>query len=214
MATTNSPRFPEQEGQNRGICSLSHGGRTLRFRTNPNSIKWNYQLHTKIDDTSGGRVIQLLGTRMGDLEVTAEAGNGGWPYLVMVAKFFRDLMNDQRKGKPAVFEYTTRNYKFNVFATGIPFTDNVTAVSKEFTMSFKIQEDISGVASSNSLRAELARLQEGVGFQRSNYNAPDGYLGSFDSGTNVMQNNLVKTATGVAQDVITSIGNSILSNPF
>ncbi len=166
----------------RGICSLSYGGKTLRFRTNPNSITWNHELITKVEDTYGGRVIQLLGTKLGDLEVTAECGWGGWPYMFKVTNFFQGLMHWQRKGDPARFYYSTRNWKLDVFATGIPFQDSVSSVSREFTMSFKIQEDVSGVMSQNTMSVALSKLKEGVGFQRGPYVNPGAYTGNSESG--------------------------------
>ena len=210
--TSPNPTYAQQPGQHRGICSLSHQGRSLRFRTNPNSIQWSYKLITKVEDTSGGRVIQLLGTRLGDLEVTAECGQGGWEYMVKVARFFRDLMHDQRDGKPATFEYTTRNWRFKVYATGIPFTDTVTATAREFTMRFKIQEDISGVASAQALQTEIARLKDGIGFRRNQYNDSQKAYESEAAGT---------TNNGAIQqqvtDLATNIGSSLgitIPTPF
>ena len=58
--------------------------------------------------------------------------------------FLRDLMVDQRNGNTATFEYTTRNWKLNVYAMSIPFQDQVTATTREIEIQFKIQEDVTG----------------------------------------------------------------------
>ena len=34
-----------------GIASITHQGKTLRFRTNPNSITWEYNLKTNVEET-------------------------------------------------------------------------------------------------------------------------------------------------------------------
>ena len=146
----------------RGICTLTFGDRVYQFRTNPNSVWWSYELITHVEQTYGGRVIQILGTRLGDLSVRVECGEGGWDYLMNTVLFLRDLMVDQRNGKTATFEYTTRNWKLNVYAMSIPFQDEVTATTREIEIQFKIQEDVSGVISQTSINSELAHLQDGV----------------------------------------------------
>jgi hypothetical protein len=147
---------------NHGLCTLSFGNRVFRFRTNPNEIWWTYELVTNIDQTYGGRVVQLLGTKLGDLTVKVEAGRGGWDYLMSTVLYLRDMLSDQRGGQTGVFEYTTRNWKLNVYAMNIPFQDEVNATVREMTLSFKIQEDVNGVVSGATLNAELARLQDGI----------------------------------------------------
>ena len=157
-----------------GICSLSHGGRTLRFRTNPNSILWTYNLNTKVEETYGGRVVQILSCNVDELIVTADCGLGGMEYMYEVAIFFRNLLIDQKNdGEPAVFEYTGRNWILKCFATAFPFKDSVTEVVREFEMRFKVQEDVSGVLTEAALTEEITRLQEGIGFARGKYNDPE-----------------------------------------
>ena len=164
----------------RGICSLSFLGRTWRFRTNPNSIQWSYTLNTHVEQTYGGRVVQLLSTKIDDLIVKVECGNGGWAYNVGLVLFLRDLLVSQRDptGVPAVFSYTTRNWVFNVYALNIPFADQLDATVRELELHFKVQEDISGVVSGAILSATLALLQEGVGWTRNKYNSGSAYTGT------------------------------------
>lgn len=149
-------------GPNHGICSLSFKDRTFRFRTNPNEIWWSYELITKKRDTYGGQVIQVLGTRLGDLQVKVEIGTGGWPYLMQVILYLRDLMTDQRDGNTAIFEYTTRNWRLKVYSITIPFQDSNEEVAREIELNFKVQEDVNGLLSKNTLDAAMLRLQEGI----------------------------------------------------
>lgn len=156
----------------RGLASITHGGRTFRFRTNPNDFDWTYTINKRIDQTYGGRVVQLLGTKIDDFTLTAEAGNGGWPYIQKMAYFMRDIMVDQRNGVPAIFEYTTRGWRLNCYIVSVPFQDEIQAVAREFEIQMKVQEDVTGLLSRGTLRAELARLQNGVEFTRNQYNDP------------------------------------------
>jgi len=161
----------------RGITSLYHpGAGTFRFRSNPKDFNWSYTLKKRVDQTYGGRVIQLLGTSIEDFSFTADCGSassdGGWPYMNRAAKFLSKVMIEQRKGVPATFEYTTRGWKFRAFIVSVPFADAVEEVLREFTVTMKVQEDVSGVMSQNTLQAELNRLKDGMGFQRSKYNDP------------------------------------------
>lgn len=164
---------PRSTSEERGVASLYHPEvGTLRFRSNPKEFNWAYTLNKRVDQTYGGRVIQLLGTRIEDFTFNADSGGGRWPYLNKVANFMRDVMIAQRKGVPATFEYTTRGWKFNGFVSSVPFFDAVEEVLREFSITLKVQEDVSGLISQNTLQAELRRLQEGIGFQRSKYNDP------------------------------------------
>lgn len=162
---------PLSKGEH-GVASLTHGGRTFRFRTNPNEFKWTYTLNKRIDQTYGGRVVQLLGTKIDDFVLKADAGRGGWDYVNRFSSYLRDIMVNQRNGSPATFEYTTRGWKLNAYIVSVPFADAVTEVLREFEITMKVQEDVSGLISKNSLDGELRALSNGIGFRRSRYNDP------------------------------------------
>ncbi|QIG58334.1 hypothetical protein SEA_SKOG_182 [Gordonia phage Skog] len=186
----------------RGIASLTHDGRTLRFRTNPNEFQWNYNLNKRIDQTYGGRVIQLLGINIEDFSFTVEAGGGRWEYMEKVVNFMRDVLVAQRNGRPATFQYTTRGWKLNCYISSFPFEDAVEAVTRPFTVTTKVQEDVSGVVSDLTLSAELQRLQDGMGFERSQYNTPKGALEGEDGegGDNPIES-VIDQANSFAQQV-------------
>jgi hypothetical protein len=175
-STTYSTDLPSQQyAPTRGICSLSHpSAGSFQFRTNPNEITWTYRLNTKVENTYGGRVVQILSTSIDDLTVKVDCGRGGWPYLMKVCQYFRDLLVEQRKGEPASFRYTTRGWHMNVYAVSIPFQDSVDATVRELTLNFKVQEDVSGIVSGQTLAAELKRVHDGIGFRLGDYNSPAG----------------------------------------
>lgn len=173
MAEYNFPQkaAPLRQGET-GVASLTHMGRTFRFRTNPNQFQWTYTLNKRVDQTYGGRVVQLLGTKIDDFVIKADAGGGRWDYTNRMAKFMRDVMINQRNGVPATFEYTTRGWKLNCYIVSVPFQDSIEEVLRPFEIQMKVQEDVSGLMSRASLGVELARLSDGVGFRRSPYNDP------------------------------------------
>lgn len=167
---TNTPRRIPRE---RGIASLTFGGETLRFRTNPNKIRWSYVPHYREDPTYGGRVLQLLSAKIDDLVVSIDSGRGGRQYYNEVVDFVKDMMIEQKNGKTATFEYTTRGWKLDVYATSIPYANEVENVLHPLELNFKVQEDVSGIMTQNSLSKELKDLQDGVGWKKSKYNQPD-----------------------------------------
>ena len=161
----------------RGIASLTHGNKSLTFRTNPNSIMWSYSLNTAVENTWGGRVVQILSTSMEDLKVVIECGMGGWDYAMKVARFMRDMMVDQRNGEPGTFQYTTRGWNLSVFALNIPFQDRITETTREIELNFKIQEDVSGTLTRQTISTELSKLRNGIGFSHNALNTGSGVRG-------------------------------------
>lgn len=158
---------PTSQYQNvRGVCTLyAPGVGTLQFRTNPNSISWDYELITNVQQTYGGRVIQILGARIDNLEVKVDCGQGGQPYAAYVAQFMRDMMMTQRNGIAGQFLYTTRNWNLQVYALNVPFHDSVEETVRELTLQFKVQQDVSKVAiADQSIANLLTLLQQGLGF--------------------------------------------------
>lgn len=213
-STTSKYQFPQvkpplKSGET-GIASLSHPGvGTLRFRTQPKQFDWTYTLNKRIDQTYGGRVIQLLGTKIDDFAIKADCGAGGWAEANRVALFMRDVMVSQRDGKPATFEYTTRGWKLNAYIVSIPFADAVEEVLREFEIQMKVQEDVSGIMSRNTLSAELKRLQNGLNFHRSQYNDPQDPGNSSQSGSSESDPYGIKTIVDTVKQVGSAAGSAL-----
>ena len=193
------------DNPHRGIASLTFKGRTLRFRTNPNEIWWSYSLNTNVEQTYGGRVVQILSTSIEDLVVKVDCGRGGWGYLNHVVDFLREMMIEQREsgGTTGVFAYTTRRWYMKVYALSVPFQDQVTAVNRELELRFKVMEDLNGQISQLSMSAELARLQDGIGFRKSQYNDPKligrGYGGEYESPNWMSPTDAIANIPGLGQ---------------
>lgn len=181
--TVPSLTIPGQYQTGRGLCTLSAPGvGTLQFRTNPNEITWDYSLITHVEQTYGGRVVQILGVKMDNLVVKVDCGQGGWPYAMYVTQFIRDMMVTQRNGNAATFTYTTRGWQLKVFALNMPYHDAVEETVRELELRFNVQEDISGVQTSASISNALSALQDGIGWLESVFN-------NYSAGTGSAPNN-------------------------
>lgn len=189
----------------RGIASLTHNGRILRFRTNPNSIWWTYKLNTVEEQTYGGRVVQILSTSIEDLVIKVDCGRGGWPYLTQVVNFLKQMMIDQRQrgGITGEFSYTTRNWRMKVFALTVPFQDQVAATTRELELRFKVAEDVSGVMSQIALSSEINRIQDGMGFRKSRFNDPN-LAGQSDPTAEQAPGTLPSDFIGAGLDILSS----------
>lgn len=193
------------DNPHRGIASLTFKGKTLRFRTNPNEIWWSYSLNTNVEQTYGGRVVQILSTSIEDLVVKVDCGRGGWGYLNHIVDFLRQMMIEQRDsgGTPGVFSYTTRRWYMKVYSLSVPFQDQVTAVNRELELRFKVLEDLNGQISQLAMSAELARLQDGIGFRKSQFNDPKligrGYGGEHESPNWVSPTDAIANIPGLGQ---------------
>lgn len=53
-----------------GFASLNG----VPFRLNPSGIQWGFSIDTNVEDTIGGRVVQILGATLSDVTVTGEYG--------------------------------------------------------------------------------------------------------------------------------------------
>lgn len=156
-----------------GVVVISHGSKSFRLTVDPNSVSWTYNLNTNVDETYGGRVIQILSVRLGDLVVDANSGSGRWEYYDRLARFCRDVLFDQKEtGQPARFFYPTKGWDLSVFLAKVPFNDEVGNTHHPFRLRFKIQEDVSGVITQDSMGHELDKIREGIGYERNDYNYP------------------------------------------
>jgi len=146
---------------------------TLQLRVDPEAITYNYVLNTKVEETYGGRVIQILSTTVTDLTVPCMAGKGGRQYLGQVASFFKNMMVWQRDSQNlGTFSYSPKNINLRVYAAALQIEDSTGNIAFPFVMQFKVMEDISGQAAGNAVDAEINKLKDGVGYRRNQYNDP------------------------------------------
>jgi hypothetical protein len=98
----------------------------------PNNISWTYSLRTKIEDTYGGQVIQILGVQIDNFKLSGYIPDGFWgrdnnyydrsdgiPYfedrenarkngIIHLANFFRDFFAAKSQNS-----FSTKNMEFN-----------------------------------------------------------------------------------------------------
>jgi hypothetical protein len=163
-----------------GIALLSAQS-DFRFRIDPEAIQWTYKLNTHTDNTYGGKVIQILSVQIQTMTIPVVSGRGGRAYMMSVFNFFRDMMIWQRDtGKAGTFSYTPRNYNLKVFASNLKIEDNLQNVVFPISLIFDVQSDLAGVVRDNIISAEIARLQQGIGYTENsfNYTAPPAAPGS------------------------------------
>lgn len=147
----------------------------FRFRIDPESIEWTYVLNTHTDNTYGGKVIQILSVQIQTMSIPIVSGLGGRTYMMSVFNFFRDMMIWQRDtGKTGTFTYTPRNYNLKVYASNLKLEDSLQNVIYPVTMTFNVQSDIAGAVADQIISAEIAHLQQGIGYTENsfNYTAP------------------------------------------
>lgn len=153
------------------LATLTCHGKTFTFPVNPNDIQWGYVLNTNVEETYGGRVVQILSVKIEEMTIKGEIGKGGWNGLNQMIQFITNMLVDQKvTQKPGVFFLPSRNWRFSVYATSLPIRDSVTNVSYEYELKFQVQEDISQLVSSGLKNAEISRLKEGIGYEKNDYN--------------------------------------------
>ena len=146
---------------------------TLQLRVDPEAILYNYVLNTKVEETYGGRVIQILSTTVTDLTVPCMGGKGGRQYLGQVAGFIKQMMIWQRDSQNlGTFTYSPKNISLRVYASVLQINDSTANITFPFTMQFKVMEDISGQAVGNAMDAEINKLKDGIGYTKNQYNDP------------------------------------------
>ena len=168
-----------------GVGVITGGPSDFHFRIDPNLITWQYRLNTHVDETYGGKVIQLLSISIVNLTIQADSGSGGRPYLHdVVIPFARDLLLWQKNNPDKVvsFVYPPRGFNFAVHMTQVNFSDSLDNVTFPYSFNFNVNEDVSGIATDKVMSVELAKLQEGIGFKLSTY-VGDGTVGPATGGT-------------------------------
>lgn len=73
----------------------------LRFRIDPNSIAWDYQIDANRIETLGGQVVQILGATLGDITISGDFGQDrtrrqeSWQLALAFHKKIQQMMDAQ-----------------------------------------------------------------------------------------------------------------------
>ena len=152
----------------RSTAYLSAADILYRFDVNPNSVEWNYRHHTHVQDTLGGRVVQLLGVSVEGMTIRGDAGAGidGRKKLQKLASRIGYIMQTihVERQNPVYFKVPSRDWKFRVYITSAPRLgwDSQT-LTYPYELQFQVIEDL-GIATRDSLHGELDRLKRGIGY--------------------------------------------------
>lgn len=157
------------------------------FRINPNSVKWTFQMKVSQIETVGGRVVQIFGTELGDMQVSGVFGNGdkskgdteGWQDQVRFAERVKAWTEAaQNNGKPLRFVYAPKKWDFHVFIKaytnpeGRTVNHDVTTFNPKWTLTLFIVEDRTGVVTKGIQDVYIQRLFDGIGWKQTAYNGP------------------------------------------
>lgn len=191
-----------------GVAAILGGPTPYHFRTDPSGISWGYNLNTAVQNTKGGRVIQILSVTITSLEVTVDMGNAHESELKRLLRFCQDLGNWQvEKKEPVKFVYPPRNINLKVFLKGITVSRSLDDVNVKVPISFEVVSDDSGAISRIAMEEALVRIQEGTNYEGIQQEASDAEREEFLQNRqeiNKMQGSVGSSATGAGSNAAAS----------
>lgn len=117
----------------------------IPFRLNPSSIQWGFSIDTNVEETIGGRVVQVIGATLTDMTVSGEYGEKkgydhakrhlypgrgamlSWELAEAFLKRVRDMMEKQSEGSrrqgrmhpPLEFRFPEFGWHFGVYVKSV-----------------------------------------------------------------------------------------------
>lgn len=165
-----------------GVATLgSH-----RFRLDPESVSWDFTIHAVDIPAIGGKIVQVLGTQLGDMTVVGSFGVGGWQeqneFLETMKTIGTRQVNLQRVSNsiepPIRFKYPPKGWDFGVYLTGYSSMEgrgsvqlDNTIVNPKWQLTLFIVEG-AGTIKKVAQDVYLARLSKGLGWKQTEYNGP------------------------------------------
>lgn len=166
------------------MATASLGG--VPFVTSPEEISWNFKMKVVEKKTIGGKVIQIIGTTLGDMTVVGSFGRGnrkrgdeaGWEaqdrFKRNVAKWTRA---SGQGSNPIPFVFPDRDWNFQVFIKNFqsaqgPIVHANDEINPKWVLTLFVvdagsQEVIKGIRDKY-----IQRLMAGVGWAQTDYNGP------------------------------------------
>lgn len=149
----------------------------------PDTLDWNFGVKVNVQNTVGGRVVQVFGTTLGTLTVTGSFGKGGWTAQRAFYEHIRDLVDFQsqtRGDQPFRFAYTLKGWDFNVLIQnlGDDTSDNLSVsldnriVAPRYNLALFIVQDNTGNIVRGIRDQFISRLMSGVGWKQTDFNGP------------------------------------------
>lgn len=156
------------------------------FWADPESVSWTFGVKTRVDNTIGGKVVQVYGIELGLLTVTGSFGRGGWEEQNRFLERMTALADSQIGEAPNLdppqphrFFWAEKRWDMLVWLSAysepgggeasVTYTEKM--ANPRWSLALRIIEDNSGlkqVAEDEYLR----RLSEGIGWTQSIFNGP------------------------------------------
>jgi hypothetical protein len=112
------------------------GGPQVTFRIDPQNISWNWNILTNVIETIGGRVVQVIGAYLSDLQIEGSFGQDhsqksprdeSWFQAEAFFQAIESMMEFQSQDSnqqslmhpPATFSYPPQGLKFSVYIKDI-----------------------------------------------------------------------------------------------
>lgn len=156
------------------------------FRIDPMSVSWDYTIKLSESNTVGGRVVQVLGSNLGDMTVIGNFGIGGWQEQTAFLERMKLIADRQQASTaaPMRFFYPPKGWDFLVYLRAfqqpgandsVNYANDIPAPPWQLTLF--IVEDNSGLHIASAAQAVfIARLAQGIGWKGlSQWNGPVGY---------------------------------------
>lgn len=142
------------------------GGPSIALRLNPNAVDWNFTINTSVQETVGGRVVQVLGATPSDLVVQGSLGEVrgtnhkvSWEMAEDFLAKFKDIADYQardarRQGAmnpPAIFNFPAKGWRFGVYVKSLTDPSGGSSISlstghfsHDYVLTMMIDSDLSG----------------------------------------------------------------------
>lgn len=145
-------------------ASLNSPIASHKFAFNPDEVKWKLSNNTVSRDTIGGRVVQLLSSKVEQMTVIGRAGSRG--ELQNLAINLKKIMEYQVKTQyPVNFKVPSRKWNFKVYVQNVSSLGwDFATTSYPYELTLLVQEDLTGLSKKTVEREALERLREGIGY--------------------------------------------------
>lgn len=163
----------------------------LTFRLDPSSISIGYSVKTHVQNNVGGRVIQVLGTKIDALTLKGSCGVGGYPEHKKLVSNLLYLAEKQMKdsGTPMMFTYPPEDWQFKVYLTGIKDSTGGPALSITpgktdwgFTLTMFVVSDNASLKKA-ATDEFIKHFSVGIGWTPTEYNGIADYAGFVEATT-------------------------------
>lgn len=149
------------------------------FRLNPTSINWTFDAKVADIATVGGKVVQVLGTKISDITVSGTFGAGGWQEQVEFLAWIKELADRQTSNLPPVhFRYPAYGWDIPVYIKAYRTPDGGRSIVLDNNIIAPRWDLVLFVAESSATLdrvaadAFIARLSKGIGWRQTKYNGP------------------------------------------